>query len=165
MKPEFSSDGTVRAEETDDTREFGARLGRALEAGDVVVLSGPLGAGKTTLTQGIAAGMGVRGRVTSPTFTIARTHRAESAEGADLVHVDAYRLLGEGTDEAVDVFFALDSLDLDSELDNAAVVMEWGSGLGEALADSYLEVHLDRTTAVAEDPESKARIITWHRRG
>ncbi|AIG63712.1 ATP-binding protein [Corynebacterium atypicum] len=163
MRPEFLAHGRVRAEEAEDTRELGRRLGEALEAGDVVVLSGPLGAGKTTFTQGIARGMGVRGRVTSPTFTIAREHRPQ-AEGPALVHVDAYRLLGESAEEAPaqqDLAFALDSLDLDSELDQAAVVMEWGAGLAGYLAGAYLLVELDRTTAAAANPDSEARFISW----
>ena len=75
MKQPFDSPGTVECASADDTRAFGRTLGEALEAGDVVILDGPLGAGKTTLTQGIAQGMGVKGRVTSPTFIIAREHK------------------------------------------------------------------------------------------
>lgn len=91
----FEQPGSIELATADATREFGAQLGATLAAGDVVILSGGLGAGKTTLTQGIAKGMDVRGRVTSPTFTIARVHRARRADAPDLVHVDAYRLLGE----------------------------------------------------------------------
>src|SRR5699024_9153860 len=90
----FPSTGERVLATTEDMRAFGAELGASLAAGDVVILDGPLGAGKTTLTQGIASGMGVRGRVTSPTFTIAREHRS-TVGGPDLVHVDAYRLFGE----------------------------------------------------------------------
>ncbi|MGV0359420.1 tRNA (adenosine(37)-N6)-threonylcarbamoyltransferase complex ATPase subunit type 1 TsaE [Corynebacterium mastitidis] len=161
MKQGFPAAGSRRCEEAEDTRELGALLGECLEAGDVVLLDGPLGAGKTTLTQGIARGMGVRGRVTSPTFTIAREHR-HSQGGPSLIHVDAYRLLGEGP--ATDPVGALDALDLDSELDTAVVVAEWGEGLVEQLAGGYLLVRMDRTTAVEEDPDSEARIISWQRR-
>ena len=99
------------------TLDFGARLGNRLQAGDLVILSGSLGAGKTTLTKGIAVGMGVTGRVTSPTFVIARVHRPDTHSGpaVPLVHVDAYRLSG-----AVE----LDDLDLDTDLAAAAVVIE-----------------------------------------
>lgn len=131
-----------------DTQALGEELGAALHAGDLVVLEGPLGAGKTTFTQGIAKGMGVKGRVTSPTFVIARQHASLSG-GPALVHVDAYRLgsdLGE-----------LDALDLDTDLEDAVVVAEWGGGLVEQLADSYIHVSLDRHTHSA----TEARIISW----
>lgn len=131
-----------------DTQDFGERLGRALEAGDVVILDGPLGAGKTTFTQGIARGMGVKGRVTSPTFVIAREHRS-LVDGPALVHVDAYRL-GETAE--------LDALDLDTDLDAAVVVAEWGGGLVEALSEAYLLIQIDRE---ASDPDSEARLFTW----
>lgn len=159
MKPEFAENGTFRAETAADTQAFGERLGRALEAGDLVILDGPLGAGKTTLTQGIARGLQVAGRVTSPTFVIAREHPSIS-DGPGLVHVDAYRLLGEGTD-AADPLGELDALDLDTDLTRAVVVAEWGGGLVEQIAERYLLITLDRTTAVAEDPESEARLLTW----
>ncbi|MDA3625084.1 tRNA (adenosine(37)-N6)-threonylcarbamoyltransferase complex ATPase subunit type 1 TsaE [Saccharopolyspora oryzae] len=118
-----------------DTLEFGRRLGAALRAGDLVLLDGPLGAGKTVLARGIAAGMGVTGRVTSPTFVIARVHRPDSGNGPALVHVDAYRL--GGLDE-------IDDLDLDTDLTEAAVVVEWGEGLAERLADSHLMLRIRR---------------------
>ncbi|MGW1676862.1 tRNA (adenosine(37)-N6)-threonylcarbamoyltransferase complex ATPase subunit type 1 TsaE [Saccharopolyspora sp. NPDC002376] len=118
-----------------DTLEFGRRLGAALRAGDLVLLDGPLGAGKTVLARGIAAGMGVTGRVTSPTFVIARVHRPDSGTGPALVHVDAYRL--GGLDE-------IDDLDLDTDLTEAAVVVEWGEGLAERLADSHLMLRIRR---------------------
>src|SRR5699024_10075527 len=107
-----------------ETQAFGEELGRSLAFGDVVILDGPLGAGKTTLTQGIARGMQVKGRVTSPTFVIAREHRS-LVDGPALVHVDAYRLLGEGTGNTADPLGELDALDLDTDLDNAVVVAEW----------------------------------------
>lgn len=101
-----------------------------LQAGDLLVLSGGLGAGKTSLAQGIAEGLGVRGPVTSPTFVIARVHPS-LVGGPDLVHVDAYRLSG---------LAELDDLDLDDSLDEAVTVVEWGHGVAEQLSESYLEI-------------------------
>lgn len=115
----------------EDTRAFGARLARILRAGDLVVLTGPLGAGKTALAQGVGAGLGVAGQVASPTFVIARVHRGP----LPLVHVDAYRL---GSIDEVD------DLDLDATLGDSVTLVEWGHGLVEQLADAYLEVRLDR---------------------
>ena len=147
----------------EDMRAFGEELGAALVAGDLVILDGPLGAGKTTLTQGIAAGMNVRGRVTSPTFTIARHHRSLGG-GPDLVHVDAYRLFGEEGPEGeaaaaggLDALDALDSLDLDTDLEACVVVAEWGAGLVEQLSDSHLLVSIDRSAA------DDVRKVTWRR--
>ena len=120
----------------DDTVAFGERLGRLLRAGDLVLLAGPLGAGKTVLVKGIAAGMGVVGQVSSPTFVIARVHRPGSPGGVPLVHVDAYRL---GDDLG-----QLDGLDLDTDLMDAAVVVEWGEGVAEALSADHLLVRLSR---------------------
>ncbi|MCU1621834.1 MAG: tRNA ((37)-N6)-threonylcarbamoyltransferase complex ATPase subunit type 1 TsaE [Frankiales bacterium] len=117
----------------DDTKAFGRRLAALLEPGDLVVLSGPLGAGKTALTQGIGEGLGVEGRVTSPTFVIARVHPGR----VPLVHVDAYRMRDAGP-------VALDDLDLDTEIDTSVVVVEWGEGLVEQLSDSHLEIRLER---------------------
>lgn len=137
-------------------RDFGAELGRELSAGDLVIMDGPLGAGKTTMTQGIARGLQVRGRVTSPTFTIARIHPS-TVGGAGLVHVDAYRLFGEGGPTADSnfttadgyaagsAFDALDALDLDTDLEDSVVVAEWGSGLAEQLAERYVRVTIDRS--------------------
>ncbi|MDY3128181.1 MAG: tRNA (adenosine(37)-N6)-threonylcarbamoyltransferase complex ATPase subunit type 1 TsaE [Corynebacterium sp.] len=151
---DFPKSGTVELETSQDTQAFGAKLGAALEAGDVIILDGPLGAGKTTLTQGIALGLGVKGRVTSPTFVIAREHKS-TVSGPNLVHVDAYRLLGD------DATGELDSLDLDTDLDDAVVVAEWGGGVAEALSEQYLLVTLDRESATLDDPESHTRIISW----
>ncbi|MDR1635564.1 MAG: alanine racemase [Bifidobacteriaceae bacterium] len=117
-----------------DTRAFGRRLAGVVRAGDLVILSGELGAGKTTLTQGLGEGLNVRGRVSSPTFVIARFH-PPLGEGPGLLHVDAYRL--DSLDE-------LDDLDLDAELADAVTVVEWGSGLAERLADERLEIRLER---------------------
>lgn len=114
---------------------FGRALGRSLRAGDLVLLAGPLGAGKTTLTRGIADGLGVGGRVSSPTFVLARVHPAGPA-GVPLVHVDAYRLGGD--------LSQLDDLDLDTDLERSAVVVEWGEGSAERLSSDYLVVRLDR---------------------
>jgi tRNA threonylcarbamoyladenosine biosynthesis protein TsaE len=118
----------------EDTRRVGEQLGPLLRAGDLLILTGDLGAGKTTLTQGLGDGLGVRGPVTSPTFVIARVHPS-LADGPALVHVDAYRL-GDAAE--------LDDLDLDTDLDEAVTVVEWGSGLAEALSTDRLEVRLER---------------------
>jgi tRNA threonylcarbamoyladenosine biosynthesis protein TsaE len=126
---------TFELPEVDDTVDFGRSLGRTLRAGDLVLLSGPLGAGKTVLTRGIADGLGVPGRVSSPTFAIARVHPA-GPSGVALVHVDAYRLGGD--------LAQLDDLDLDADLVQSAVVVEWGEGAAERLSDDYLIVRLDR---------------------
>lgn len=123
------------------TRSLGEALAGVLTAGDLVLLSGELGAGKTTLTQGLGAALGVRGQIASPTFVIAREH-PPVAEGPGLVHVDAYRL--GGLDE-------LDALDLDSSLDDCITVVEWGSGLAEALTENRLEVRIERARGEAAD--------------
>ena len=130
----------------EDTRAFGRQLAGRLRAGDLVVLSGPLGAGKTALAQGIGEGLGVTGRVTSPTFVIARVHRGP----LPLVHVDAYRL----RDGRLDLK-NLDDLELDEELDRAVVVVEWGEGVVEALSDSHLEIVLER-----HDDDSRTATVT-----
>ena len=111
-------------------RSLGRRLAALLRPGDLVVLNGPLGAGKTTLVQGIGDGLGVRGPVTSPTFVIARIHPSLRG-GPALVHADAYRL---GSPAEVD------DLDLDADLDRSVTVVEWGGGLVEGLAPSWLDV-------------------------
>jgi tRNA threonylcarbamoyladenosine biosynthesis protein TsaE len=125
----------------DDTREFGRRLGRLLRAGDLVVLTGPLGAGKTALAQGIGAGLAVGGDVTSPTFVIARVHRPDPARGGrvPLVHADAYRL-GAATDPRAEI----DDLDLDASIEDSVTVVEWGEGVVEQLGDTHLRVRIDR---------------------
>jgi tRNA threonylcarbamoyladenosine biosynthesis protein TsaE len=116
----------------EDTRGLGRELAGMLRPGDLVVLVGPLGAGKTALTQGIGAGLGVREPVTSPTFVISRVHRGGRLP---LVHVDAYRL-GSVAD--------VDDLDLDVTVEDSVTVVEWGQGLVEQLADERLEIRLDR---------------------
>lgn len=133
----------------EDTLAFGERLGRVLRAGDLVLLSGPLGAGKTVLVKGIAAGMGVVGQVSSPTFVIARVHRPAAPDGVPLVHVDAYRL-GDDLDQ-------LDGLDLDTDLVDAAVVVEWGEGVAEALSRDFLLVRLDR-----HDDDVRSAVVEPH---
>jgi len=137
----------VRLSTVDDTRAYGAKLAAVLRAGDLVVLTGPLGAGKTALVQGIGAGLGVQGRVLSPTFVIARVHRPGRLP---LVHVDAYRL---GS------FAEVDDLDLDVDLADSVLVVEWGSGKVEQLADSHLEIEIART------PDSEMRTLTLRPRG
>ncbi|MCI0687357.1 MAG: tRNA (adenosine(37)-N6)-threonylcarbamoyltransferase complex ATPase subunit type 1 TsaE [Sporichthyaceae bacterium] len=117
-----------------DMQALGRSLAGRLLAGDLVLLSGDLGAGKTTLTQGIGAALGVRGPITSPTFVIARVHPS-LVGGPPLVHVDAYRL--DGWDE-------MEDLDLEASLDEAVTVVEWGTGLVEGLADDRLEIAIWR---------------------
>ena len=123
---------TRTIESPEDMHELGLELGKALTAGDVLVLTGPLGAGKTTLTRGIGEGLGVRGPVTSPTFVLARTHPS-LVQGPPLVHVDAYRL-----NSAVE----LDDLDID--FPHSVVVVEWGAGMMDGLVDSWLDVVIER---------------------
>ena len=126
----------VSTRDADQTRAFGEDLGRILAAGDLLMLSGGLGAGKTTLTQGIGVGMGVRGRVASPTFIVARVHPSLSG-GPDLIHADAYRI----TD-----LNDLETLDLDSSLDEAVTVVEWGEGKTEAMSDERLSIEVRRAS-------------------
>ena len=144
--------GHAHARTPDDMRAIGRDVGEQLAAGTVVILTGPLGAGKTTITQGIAEGLAVKGRVQSPTFTIVRTHKP-GARGIRLLHMDAYRLLGEGVAESIapgeqlsrdDVLDTLESLDIDADLDDAVLVAEWGRGVVEELADRVLDVEIAR---------------------
>lgn len=122
----------------DDMHALGRELASLLRPGDLVVLSGPLGAGKTTLTRGIGEGLDVRGPVTSPTFVLARTHPSLSG-GAPLVHVDAYRLSS-----------ALELDDLDIDFARSVVVVEWGAGMLDGVAESWLEVVIERPTGADE---------------
>ncbi|WP_328480210.1 tRNA (adenosine(37)-N6)-threonylcarbamoyltransferase complex ATPase subunit type 1 TsaE [Streptomyces sp. NBC_00377] len=122
--------------------ELGRRMAELLRAGDLVMLSGELGAGKTTLTRGLGAGLGVRGAVTSPTFVIARVHPS-LGDGPPLVHVDAYRLNG-GLDE-------MEDLDLDVSLPASVVVVEWGEGKVEELTDDRLQVRIHRAVGDTTD--------------
>jgi tRNA threonylcarbamoyladenosine biosynthesis protein TsaE len=170
---------TVELADPEATRAYGAALAALLRPGDLVVLTGDLGAGKTTLTQGLGAGLHVRGPVASPTFVIARVHpplpRPDGATGPALVHVDAYRL---GSLDEVD------ALDLDASLEESVTVVEWGAGLVESLADDRLEVALRRPRGAgpaaagsdvaapgsgpgddAEDAAAGARTVTVRARG
>jgi tRNA threonylcarbamoyladenosine biosynthesis protein TsaE len=131
----------VEVPTAEDATALGRRLAGLLRAGDLVLLAGDLGAGKTTLTQGIGAGLGVRGPVTSPTFVIARVHPSATG-GPPLVHVDAYRLgsLAE-----------VDDLDLDASLEDSVMVVEWGEGKVEGLSADRLEVTLRRSSDESDD--------------
>jgi tRNA threonylcarbamoyladenosine biosynthesis protein TsaE len=150
----------VDAPDADSMRDLGRRLARQLQRGDLLVLTGELGAGKTTFTQGLGEGLGVRGQVTSPTFVIARVHPSEVG-GPELIHVDAYRLGG---------MAELDDLDLDTDLEDAVTVVEWGEGLAEGLSESRLEVRIVRALTVEEldgDQDPRRVEITpvgprWH---
>lgn len=141
---------------SEDMRAFGRTLAAQLRPGDLVLLHGGLGAGKTTLTKGIGQGLRVAGTVASPTFVIARTHRP-SDDGPGLVHVDAYRL--GGMDE-------LDALDLDASLDDSVTVVEWGEGIAEILAEDRLEIVIERPRGAGDgDPmadEPRHLTITAH---
>jgi tRNA threonylcarbamoyladenosine biosynthesis protein TsaE len=129
-------DAELELPTTADTEALGEQLAPELRAGDLLVVSGPLGAGKTALVRGLARGLGVAGPVTSPTFVIAREHRPlPGGAGVPLVHVDAYRL-----DSAAE----LDDLDLDTDLADAVVAVEWGEGVAERLAARHLLVRLER---------------------
>ena len=125
-----------------DTQGLGRALAELVRPGDLVVLVGPLGAGKTALTQGIGAGLGVTEPVTSPTFVISRVHRGGRVP---LVHVDAYRLAG------------MDDLDLDVTVADSVTVVEWGQGLVERLTDEHLEVRLDR-----RDDDVRTAVLVPH---
>ena len=159
-------DESVEVPTAADMRDLGERLAGLLRAGDLVVLSGSLGAGKTTLTQGIGAGLGVRGPVTSPTFVIARQHPSLRG-GPGLVHADAYRL---GSRAEVD------DLDLDTDVATSVTVVEWGEGLVEDLAPSFLQVAIsaaqpgpaqsgaDEADAGDRDEVRKVRVVGWGER-
>lgn len=136
--------------DAEQTRAVGAELAALLRAGDVVVLSGEVGAGKTTLTQGLGEGLGVRGPITSPTFALARKHPS-LVGGPDLVHVDAYRI-----DGSLD----LEDLDLDADLDGAVVVIEWGCGLVDDLSPERVEVLLHRPIG-ADDGDDREFTVTF----
>jgi tRNA threonylcarbamoyladenosine biosynthesis protein TsaE len=135
---------SVRLPTVDDTRALGRQLAPRLRPGDLLVLTGPLGAGKTALVQGIGAGLGVQGPITSPTFVIARVHRGP----VPLVHADAYRL-GDRPDPRAEI----DDLDLDASVEEAVTVVEWGEGMVEQLVDAHLRVRIDRR-------EDDTRVVT-----
>lgn len=142
----------LTAETADDMRAIAARIGARCAPGDVLVLSGDLGAGKTTFTQGLAAGMGITDSITSPTFVISRVHRGD---GPALIHVDAYRLgsLAE-----------LEDLDLEADLADGVVAVEWGRGLAESLSPDGLDIVLTRSDLEGEDLRAvsiEARGARW----
>jgi len=127
----------ITAESPEAMHRFGRELATRLRAGDLVVLTGPLGAGKTTLTRGLGEGLQVRGAVTSPTFVLARTHPS-TVGGPPLVHVDAYRL---GS--------ALELDDLDIDFSRSIVVVEWGRGMLDGITDSWLDIEIERPTGAS----------------
>ncbi len=135
----------VTAPTAEDTQAVGRRLASVVRAGDVIIASGDLGAGKTTLTQGLGSGLAVAGAIISPTFVLSRVHPS-TVGGPALVHVDAYRL---GS------FAELEDLDLEVSLDDSVTLVEWGAGIAEGLADDYLEVDIRRSL----DPEDDTRWI------
>ncbi|OBB96216.1 tRNA (adenosine(37)-N6)-threonylcarbamoyltransferase complex ATPase subunit type 1 TsaE [Mycobacterium sp. 852002-30065_SCH5024008] len=145
-------EGTATLPRVEDTIALGSRLGEGLRAGDVVVLTGPLGAGKTVLAKGIAAAMDVDGPVTSPSYVLARVHPPRRPGSPAMIHVDMYRLLDQN---GADLLGELDSLDLDTDLDGAVVVVEWGEGLVERLAERHLDIRLERLS------RSDVRIASW----
>lgn len=139
------------AESAEQARALGEKLATVLRPGDLLILIGNLGAGKTTFTQGLGVGLGVRGDVTSPTFVIARVHPSLMG-GPALVHVDAYRLGG---------IAELDDLDLDTLLDDAVTVVEWGEGLAEALAETRLEITITRAHGDDLDDDHDVRCFRF----
>jgi tRNA threonylcarbamoyladenosine biosynthesis protein TsaE len=134
----------------DAMHDLGARIASLVRPGDLVVLAGGLGAGKTTLTQGIGRGLGVRGAITSPTFVIARVHPSTTG-GPALVHVDAYRL---------DTLVEVDDLDLDASLDDSVTVVEWGEGKVEGLAEDRLVVRIARPAGDDGGGDDEPRTVT-----
>mgnify|MGYP002737974156 CR=1 FL=1 len=155
------SEAAVRTVDAEDTRTLGEKVGSQLRAGDVVLLVGDLGAGKTTFTQGLARGLGVQGRVTSPTYIIARTHEP-LGEGPALIHVDAYRI-GDQLD--------METIDLDATAEDSVTVVEWGRGHAEGLSEERLEVEFVFGQPGTAGEEGEPRVITlrpvgpgWQRR-
>ncbi|QKW19957.1 tRNA (adenosine(37)-N6)-threonylcarbamoyltransferase complex ATPase subunit type 1 TsaE [Kitasatospora sp. NA04385] len=150
----MGSQTTLTVETAERMTGLGRRLAALLRPGDLVLLSGELGAGKTTLTRGLGEGLGVRGAVTSPTFVIARVHPSLTG-GPALVHVDAYRL-GGGLEE-------MEDLDLDVSLPESVVVVEWGEGKVEELSEDRLEIRIERTlggeAVGAPDEEADGRRV------
>lgn len=136
---------TCRADTAERMREIGSAIGSRARQGDLIVLSGDLGAGKTTITQGIARGMGILDAVTSPTFVIARSH-PHPAGGPDLVHVDAYRL--SSVNDILD-------LDLESDTDYSVTVVEWGEEVPDDLTASRLVVRIQRS----DDESDESRVV------
>ena len=130
--------------DADSMHEFGMELAERLSAGDLIVLTGPLGAGKTTFTRGLGEALAVRGAVTSPTFVLARTHPS-TIGGPPLVHVDAYRLAS-----------AVELDDLDIDFARSIVVVEWGRGMLEGITDSWLDIEIERPVGASEAVTSSA---------
>ena len=167
---------TITAATGEDMQALGERLAKLVRGGDVLLLSGPLGAGKTTFAQGFGAGLGIGEPIVSPTFTIARELEGRFADGspAHLVHVDAYRLGGNayapGQDTVGRLLDELESLGLDEELEDpgehTVILMEWGEQMAAALAPERLEIHFDRpldapaVTADGELTSAGARTVT-----
>lgn len=147
-RPVTSTTATLDVANPTQMRALGQKLAGALRAGDLVLLSGELGAGKTTLAQGIGAGLQVRGPVTSPTFVIARLHPPLHG-GPPMVHVDAYRLVG---------WNELEDLDLETTLDEAVTVVEWGEGLVEGLSADRLEVRIHREHGAVGDGDDVRKV-------
>jgi tRNA threonylcarbamoyladenosine biosynthesis protein TsaE len=140
----------IVVESPEQMQDLGRRIAGVLAPGDLVMLTGELGAGKTTLTRGLGEGLGVRGAVTSPTFVIARVHPPLGA-GPALVHVDAYRL-GGGLDE-------MEDLDLDVSLPESVVVVEWGDGKVEELSEDRLQVVIDRAVGSTDDERRTVTLV------
>ena len=135
----------IHLETAEAMQEFGARVARELRAGDVVCLTGELGAGKTTFTRGLGQALRVRGAVTSPTFVVARTHPRE--DGVPFVHIDAYRLQS-----------AAELEDLDIDWDNVISVVEWGHGMLDTIVDAWLEIIIERSHSA----DNETRTVTLH---
>ena len=145
---------TIEAATGEAMRELGKHVARLTRGGDIILLSGPLGAGKTTFAQGFGAGLNISEPIVSPTFTIARELKGQFRDGnsAHLIHVDAYRLGGNayapGQNAVERLLDELESLGLDEELedpsDNTIILMEWGEQMAAALAPERLEIHIDR---------------------
>lgn len=150
--PAAESIARLAIESPEQMQELGRRLAKLLRPGDLVMLTGELGAGKTTLARGLGEGLGVRGAVTSPTFVIARVHPPLTG-GPALVHVDAYRL-GGGLDE-------MEDLDLDVSLPESVVVVEWGEGKVEGLTDERLHVVIHRVVGNTEDDRREVTLTGY----
>lgn len=132
-------EGRIDIGSTDAMEELGRTVAAELRAGDLLVLTGHLGAGKTTFTRGLGEGLGIRGPVTSPTFVLARTHPSVTG-GPPLVHVDAYRLAG-----------ALELDDLDLDFDRSVTVVEWGRGMLDGVVESWIDIEIERPRAASDD--------------